>query len=172
MRKSVAELDLKGYIYLQLFCRCFNDFAGTYFITGYCVVVVACPALGFFVSIEHFDKLGLQLQFLYPFVTVFCVILIVVIVPQDAKVGIDSANYLAGLSAKYIKRSKNVSNCGIELVGKPTANGEIRKKFIRKRIRAFLPVGIEIWFFGPHTIATTQNMIDQLFNNTLLLLSL
>ena len=172
MRESLAELDLKGYIYLQLFARCFNDLNGTYFITGYCFVVVGCPVLGFYVSIQHFDKLGLQLQFLYPFVTAFCVILIVVMVPQDAKVGIDSASYLGGLNAKRIKLSENVSNYGIELFGKATTDREIRKKFIRKRIQAFVPIGIEIWIFGPFTIGTTQNMIDQLFNNTLLLLSL
>ena len=92
----MGELDLKGYIYLQIFCRLFNKFTATFFIVGFCIAVVGLPVAFIFVSLKFFDQLGLKMQILYPFASVFCVRLIVVIVPQDAKVRIDSTRLPQG----------------------------------------------------------------------------
>ena len=171
-RKTVTELDLKGYIYLQLFIKLFNNFNGTFFIVGFCVIVVATPAALIFVSLRFYDDLGLYMQFLFPFCAVFDIILIVIIVPLDAKVRIDSVRYLEGVKKKRIGFSTWIQMNEVKLFGRPSLDLRGRRKFIRKRLRAFLPVGIQIWFFGFFSISTSKNMIEQLFNSILLLLSL
>lgn len=170
-RKSVGDLDLKGYIYLQIFCRLFNKFTATFFIVGFCIAVVGLPVAFIFVSLKFFDQLGLKMQILYPFASVFCVRLIVVIVPQDAKVRIDTTRYLRDARKKRIEFSTGRGDA-VKLFGRPIVDHGDHAQFIRKRLDAFVPVGIEIWFFGHFTISTSQNMIEQLFNNIILLMPL
>ena len=45
-----------------------------------------------------------------------------------------------------------------------------RKELTRKRLQALLPAGIQIWFFGYFSISTFKNLIEQMFNNNILLL--
>ena len=138
---------------------------------GFCIVVVACPVAFFFVSLTCFNQLGFKMQVLYPFAAVWCVILIVVIVPQDAKVSIDSTRYLV-----HLKKKRNEFSLGsrdeVRLFGLSLADRRSHEEFICKRLQALGPVRIEIWFFGHFTISTSQTMIEQLFNNLILLLSL
>ena len=170
-RKTVTELDLKGYIYLQLFCRFFNHFNGTFFIVGFCLVVVGTPVALSYLSLKYFDQLGIKLQLLFPLAAVFCVILIVTLVPQDAKVRIDSVRYLVNARKKRVEFLRWRQD-DVKIFGQPLMDRESHMEFIHKRLDAFSPLGIEIWFFGHFSISTSQNMIDQMFNNILLLLSL
>ena len=135
------------------------------------MAVVGQPVALFYLSLKYFDQLGIKLQLLLPFGAVFCVILIVTLVPQDAKVRIDSLRYLVNARKKRIEFSRWRQDY-VRIFGQPLMDREDHMEFIRKRLDAFSPVGIEIWFFGHFSISTSQNMIDQMFNNILLLLSL
>ena len=165
-------MDLKGYIYVQLFCRLFNDFNASFFVVGFNFVVVAYPVALFFFIIKHHSDLGLMLQLLIPSTAIFCVVLIVAFLPQDAKVRICSTKYLEAISKRKLGNPPGMNTIGTRLFGQLITVGKLRAKFIRRRIRSFEPVGIQVWFFGCISIGTSGYMLEQLFNNVLLLLSL
>ena len=163
-------MDLKGYIYVQLFGKIFNEFNASFFVVGFNFVVVAYPVALFFIILKHFNELGLLLQLLIPSAAIFCVFLIVAFLPQDAKVRVRSANYLVAVRTRKIG-SPGMDIACMKLFGMPIANEKFREKFIRRRIRSFLPVGIQIGSFGDISFGTSECMLEQLFNNVLLLLS-
>lgn len=43
---------------------------------------------------------------------------------------------------------------------------------IKKKMLAFAPLGIKVWFFGVYTLGTTQVLMEQMFTNIIFLMSL
>ena len=115
----------------------------------------------------------------YPMISIFCVALIIAFLPQHSKVRIFSKQLVSQMRGRQVgfEPTENGHYFGgnerqvrVQIVD--VMNRMERKKYLLKRARAFRPLGFQISFFGVYTLGTSGDMMDQLFNNVILLLSL
>ena len=157
------------YRYLQLFCISFNDFNGSFFTVGFTMMIVVLPILFTYLALTA-TFLNLLVYMMLPGFAIFNVVLIMFFLPQHSKVGILSMDLVKVLRSRLIKsesgRMENRARPGVMMADAH------RRNILKKRIRALQPLGFRIWFFGIYTLQTSQELVEQLFNNVILLLSL
>ena len=164
-KKSWDEKDMKLYRALQVFCTTFNDFNGSLFTVGFTVALVILPIVYIYIALT-FTGLHILVFLVFPALAVFNVTLIISFLPQHSKVGILSAELVRAMKqgARTAKGHQFDSENGIM-----SAHGEL---VMKKTMAGFAPLGIRIWFFGVYTLGTTEELMDQMFNNIILLMSL
>ena len=160
---------MKLYRALQIFCITFNDFNGSFFSVGFTVALVILPIVYIYIALT-FTGLHILVFLVFPALAIFNVTLICSFLPQHSKV-----NTLSAELVRSMKQGGKTAK-GHALLAENASNNEIiyvRDELVKKkRMVAFAPMGIRIWFFGVYTLGTTQELMDQLFNNILLLMSL
>ena len=160
----MTEKDVESYLYLQIFCESFNDFNGGLFTTGFCFILLASPILFIYLALVSFHVVNILVYLIAPSMCVSWVGLILLFLPQHAKVQLKSKALLQIMQQGPIRSTRReFSN---------TLSEEKQREWIEKRVQAFRPLRIEISFFGSFSLDTPAVMMDQLFNNILLLLSL
>ena len=135
---------------------------------GFTVALVILPIVYIYIALT-FTGLHVLVFLVFPALAFLNVTLICAFLPQHSKVRILSAELIGamkqgGTTAKGNLRVKNDGNTAVT-----NAYEEVVKK---KKMAAFAPLGIRIWFFGVYTLGTSQELMEQLLNNVILLMSL
>ena len=128
----------------------------------------AAPIVFIFVALTVSD-IHFLIFLLFPAISLGCIILILAFLPQHSKV----RNLSTGL-LQQMKRASGRATTGWESGDDPHSHRWLvyKKRLWRKQMLGFYPLGIRIWFFGVYTLGTTQELMDQMLNNILLLMSL
>ena len=161
----MTEKDLDSYLYLQIFCETFNDFNGGFFTTGFCFLLVSSSILFIFIALTSYHVVNILIYLMSPALAMIMIGLILLFVPQDAKIFIKSRKLLDIMRRRPLRVRTRWEYPLIQNEGR-------QREWMRKRLQAFRALKIEISFFGAFSLSTPAGMMDQLFNNIILLLSL
>ena len=167
-KRSWGGKDVKLYRALQVFCNTFNDLNGSLLTVAFTVMLDAAPIVFIFVALTV-SNIHFLIFLLFPAISLGCIILILAFLPQHSKVRNLSAELL-----QQMKRTSDRAAPGWESSDDPHSHRWLvyKKGLWRKQMLAFYPLGIRIWFFGVYTLGTTQELMDQMLNNIILLMSL
>ena len=161
----MTKKDVNSYLYLQIFCEAFNGFNDELFTTGFCFVLISTSIILVFISLTSFHVVNILVYVMAPTLAVVTVGLILMFLPQDAKIHIKSKKLLDVMRRLPVRIGARREFRIIQSEGRD-------REWIRKRLQAFRPLKIEISFFGAFSLSTPAVMMDQLFNNIILLMSL
>ena len=168
-KRSWDGNDLKLYQALQLFSITLNDFGST-FCAAFNVILTACPVVFIYVALTV-SGIHFLIFLVFPSISFACIALILAFLPQDSRIQSLSSELLTQMK-------KGIRACNSDVTANPIASrksvrvGHNEGRFRRKKILALYPLGIRIGIFGVYTLDTSQELMNQLLNNLLLLLSL
>ena len=169
--RELTQADVTFYRYLQLFCILFNDFNGSVLTVGF-VLMTGVTSVAFIYLSLTCSYLNIFVFLLLPVTSAFCFLIIFFFIPQHAKVSILSEGLVDGMRSRPVARLSDLKmNKGTKHAA-CVIRCNLHANTIKRSSRALAPLGIQIWFFGVFTIATSDEMLQQIINNVLLLLSL
>jgi hypothetical protein len=155
----VTEKEVRALICLQLLLESFMDFVSDFFLPGNLFIMVVIPVLFIFLTLTAFEMFHILVYLLSPLLSVVMIALILLLVPLFAKIQLGSEGLLEDMRRRPI-----------QLLHHTTDNGYDRREWLKRRLRAFRPLGVRVAFFGRIDVGTPAIMMDQLINNVLLLL--
>ena len=159
------------YRYLQLFCILFNDFNGSVLTVGFVLITGATSVAFIYLSLTC-SYLSFFVFLLLPFISTFCFIVILFFIPQHAKVRILSKHLVEGMRSRPVGRLSDARMNERTKQAACVTRCSMYANAVKRSPRALAPLGIQIWFFGVFTLGTSDEMLQQIINNVLLLLSL
>ena len=156
---------------LQLFCILVNDFNGSVLTVGF-VLMTGITSVTFIYPSLTCSYLSLFVFLLLPLIAAFCIVVILFFIPQHAKVRILSKDLVALMGKRPLRMTSYMWDDESTGYLRCDTNCNLRSNWLTLKARALAPLGIHIWYFGVFTLATSEELLQQIFTNVLLFLSL
>ena len=170
--RELTKADVTLYRYLQLFCILFNDFNGSVLTVGF-ILITGVTSVAFIYLSLTYSYLSLFVFLLLPFIFTFCIIVLLFFnIPQHAKVRILSKELVGMMRSRPIGSLSRLSVKGRKNHVASASRCNLHADTLKRSGRALATLGIQIWFLGVFTLATSEEMMQQIISNILLLLSL
>ena len=163
--------DIKLYRTLQVFCTTFNDFNGSFFTVGFTMALVALPIVFIYVALTM-SNLHVLVFLIFPALSAFNVSLIVAFLPHHSKVRILSVDLVRAMKKGGKTYKGGIKDAKSVLASAAGPDDQFELMLRKRKMLAFAPLGIRVWFFGVYTLGTTEVLMEQMLNNIILLMSL
>ena len=149
----------------------FNDFNGSFFTVGFTMALVTLPIIFIYVALTM-SNLHILVFLIFPALSASCVTLFVAFLPQHSTVRILSANLVGAMKKGGRTCEGETVDVKCCYVSGARQDAMLEMVLPKKKMLAFAPLRIRVWFFGVYTLGTTEVLMEKMLNNIILLMSL